>query len=135
MMTAGIRNRTKSRSLKDKIRDAERQLSKRQRSCGVSAAMLTRKIHRQMNAPASLLLAGGMGFIIGEVTKRQIPNNRAAAGKPDAAETTPLRTALNLMATARTLYTVLLPLAWSMKSRHHPDAPGRAPDGDSTRRR
>ncbi|QFY44518.1 hypothetical protein F6R98_19345 [Candidatus Methylospira mobilis] len=126
MMTTCIRNRRKSKSLKIQIRDAEQQLSNRQRRCGVRAATLTRKIHQQLIAPASLLLAGSIGFIIGEFTKRQIPNNRGAADKPDATETTPLRTALKLMASARTIYAAL-PLAWIMRSLHHPDASGQPP--------
>jgi hypothetical protein len=80
-----------------------------------------------MTAPATLLLAGGTGFIIGELTKRQTPNSRGTAGKPRAAETTPLRTALNLMTSVHTLYTAL-PLAWMIKSFHQTDASGQAPE-------
>ncbi|MGZ8223300.1 MAG: hypothetical protein ACXWT0_16795, partial [Methylobacter sp.] len=80
------------KSLTAQIRDAERQVLNRQRGIGVRTATLVRKTHQQMTAPESLLLAGGIGFIIGELTKRQTLKVRSTADKPRAAETTPLRT-------------------------------------------
>ena len=125
MMAAWIPNRSKPKSLTARIRDAERRVSNRQRGVGVRTATLVRKIHQQMTAPASLLLAGGIGFIIGELTKRQTAQFRGTADKPRAAETTPLRTALNLLTSAHTLYTAL-PLAWMIKSFRQPGASGKA---------
>jgi hypothetical protein len=122
-----ILNRSKSKSLTDQIRYAERQILKRQQGVGVRTAILVRKIHQQMTAPATLLLAGGIGFIIGELTKRQRLNSRGNAVKTHAAETTtPFRSALNLMISLHTFYTAL-PLAWIIKSLHHPDILGQAP--------
>lgn len=109
------RSKSKSLTLTAQIRDAEREVLKHQQWISVRTATLVRKIHQQMTAPATFLLAGGIGFIIGEITKRQTPNSSGTADKPRAAETTPLRTALNLMTSIHTLYSAL-PLAWLMKS-------------------
>lgn len=127
MMKTYFLSVNKPMSLTAQIRDAERQVLIRQRMVDVRTATLIRKIHQQMTAPATLLLAGGIGFIIGELTKRQTPNNRGTADKPRAAETTPLRTALKLMTSFHTLYTAL-PLAWIIKSFHQPGASGRSPE-------
>ena len=75
----------------------------RQRGVGVCVATLVRQIRQQMTAPASLLLAVGFGFIIGELTQRQPRIFLGNADQPRAAETTLLRTALNLLASAHTL--------------------------------
>ncbi|MBU2568790.1 MAG: hypothetical protein KJ725_01920 [Gammaproteobacteria bacterium] len=108
------------RSLKHRIRDAEAQLLNRQRKVDTRAAALVRNIHQQITAPATLLLAGGIGFIIGELTKRQNSKYRGTTDKPVAIETSPLNTALSLMTSMRTLYTTLLSLAWIIKSYHQP---------------
>jgi hypothetical protein len=121
MMADYLLNRSKPKSLTAQIRDAERQVLNRQRRVGVSAATLVRKIHQQMTAPATLLLAGGIGFIIGELTKRQPPKSPGTADKPRADEPSPLTTALNLITSIRTLY-MALPIAWMMKSFHQPGA-------------
>jgi hypothetical protein len=103
-------------SLAARIRQAERQVAKRQRGVDVQSGRLVRQIHQQMTAPGTLLLAGGIGFIIGELTKRQTPKMLGAV------ETTPWRTALNLATSAHTLYTAL-PLAWIVKSFHSRGTP------------
>ena len=139
------RNKPKSLSLRTQIGDAERELLNRQRRVGVRTATLVRNIHQQVTAPATLLLAGGIGFILGELTQRQTTKSRGAAGKLRITETTPLRTALNLMTSIHTLYTAL-PLAWLMKSFYQPDLSGQtserqfqpmtsAPNATDSRRR
>ena len=139
------RNEPKSLSLRTQIGDAERELLNRQRRVGVRTATLVRNIHQQVTAPATLLLAGGIGFILGELTQRQTTKSRGAAGKLRITETTPLRTALNLMTSIHTLYTAL-PLAWLMKSFYQPDLSGQtserqfqpmtsAPNATDSRRR
>ncbi|MGR8981498.1 MAG: hypothetical protein ACU84H_15610 [Gammaproteobacteria bacterium] len=76
-----------------------------------------------MTAPATLLLAGGIGFILGEITKRQPPRFRGAAG------TTPISSALNLVTSVHTLFRAL-PLVWLMKSFRQPGStPGQTPEG------
>lgn len=112
-----------AKSLTTQIKDVEQQVLDRQRKVGIRTAMLIRKTYQQMTDPVTLLLASGIGFIIGELTKRCPQKLRGAASKPHAAETTPLKTALSLITSARTLYTAL-PLAWMMKSYYH--QPGRA---------
>ena len=133
MMADYLLNRSKPKSLTAQIRDAERQVLSRQRGGNVRAAMLVRKIRQQMTAPATLLMAGGIGFIIGELTLHQPQKSRGTADKPGAAEASPLTTALNLITSAHTLY-MALPIAWMMKSFHQPGAVrASAPNDDSTR--
>ena len=108
---------SKSRSLTAQIREAEQKIVIRQQGVGVCTATLIKKIHQEITAPSTLLLAGGIGFIIGELTKRQTSKNRGAAGKQRTTGTSPLRTALNLMTTVHTLYTAL-PIAWKIKFFH-----------------
>jgi hypothetical protein len=127
MMATYLSNRSNLKSLTAQIKDAERELLNRQRRVDVRTATLVRKIHQQMTAPATFLLAGGTGFILGELTKRQTAKSRGAADKPHTSETTPLRTALNLMTSIQTLYTAL-PLAWMIKSFHQPGPSGQAPE-------
>lgn len=115
------------KSLTAQINAAERQVLNRQQEVGIRTTTLVRKIHQQMTAPATLLLAGGIGFIIGELTKRQTSKKRpGTVDKPQAAENSPLRIALNLITSARTLYTAL-PLVWMMKSYRQPGASGQTP--------
>jgi hypothetical protein len=88
----------------------------RQRGVEVRADALARKIHKQMTAPATLTLAGGIGFIIGEFTQHQPLKSGSSADKLlHSDETSPLEYALKLMATARTAYTAL-PVIWMIKS-------------------
>lgn len=124
MMKTYIPNRSKPKSLTAQIRDTERQVLQRQLRVGVRTDGLVRKIHQQMTAPATLLLAGGMGFIIGELTKHQTTNSNGTADKPRAAETSPLKTALSLITSIHTLYTAL-PIVWMIKYFQQPVAPDR----------
>jgi len=117
MIKAYLLKRNKSKSLRTQIRNVERELLNRQQMTGVRTATLVRKIQQQMTAPATLLLAGGIGFILGELTQCQTAKSRGAADKLRTTETTPLRTGLNLITSIHALYTAL-PLAWMMKSFH-----------------
>lgn len=109
-------NRHKTASLNERIRHAERQLSSRQRQVDSATTSLINTIHHQITRPASLLLASGAGFIIGELTKCQTPRASDATERTNASgTTTPLMVLLNLMATVHTLYTAL-PLVWVIKS-------------------
>lgn len=114
-----------TRSLTAQIRDAERQVLIRQHKVGIRTATLARKIHQQLTAPATLLLAGGIGFVIGELTKCQTPEFHGTVDKPHTTEATPLRIVLNLITSARTLYTAL-PLVWMIKSYCQPGASDKA---------
>jgi hypothetical protein len=114
---------SKFKSLTAQIGDAERQVLSSQQRVGVRAATLVKKIHQEITAPSTLLLAGGIGFIIGELTNRQTTNNTDTTNKQRTTETSPLRTALNLMTSVHTLYTAL-PIAWMMKSFYQPGSSG-----------
>ena len=96
-MVTGLRNpRPPTSSLNDRIREAGCQLQNRRRLVGVRGAALGRTLHRRMAAPAMLLLAGGMGFLMGEFTRRQTPRSRGADRSPDSGQ--PLfESALNLI--------------------------------------
>ena len=145
MIKGYLLKQNKPKSLRAQILAAERELLNRQQRVGISTATLVRNIHQQVTAPAALLLAGGIGFILGELTRRQTTQSRGAADKLSTTETTPLRTALNLMTSIHTLYTAL-PLAWLMKSFYQPDLSGQtserqfqpmtsAPNATDSRRR
>lgn len=120
----------KPKTLAVQIRDTERQLLSRQQGIDIRTATLIRKIHRQLATPATLLLAGGIGFIIGELTKRHPPKFRSSVVRSQTVGTSPLRIALNLITSARTLYTAL-PIAWMMKSYYQQEAPGKIPTRQS----
>ena len=117
---------SKSRILTAQIRDAEQQLLIRQRGVGVRTDTLIKKIHRQMTAPSTLLLTVGIGFILGELTKRkrQTTVNHDVAGKQSTTGTSPLRIALNLLSTVHTLY-MALPTTWKVRIFHPSAKPGR----------
>jgi hypothetical protein len=116
MMAKYFTSASKSKLLTAQIRDAERQVSIRQREVGVRADKLVQKVYQRMTAPATLLMACGSGFVFGELTKRQTTQFRGTADTSGTVATTPLKTTLNLITSARTLYTAVLPLAWMMKS-------------------
>jgi hypothetical protein len=79
-------------------------------------AALIRKLHQRMTTPTTLLLAGGIGFVLGELTQRRVSNSPgASSGKPKATGTPALMNVLSLIASARALYTAL-PVAWMIKS-------------------
>lgn len=117
MIKATLPNRIKPRSLNTQIRDAERQVLKRQRVVGARTDRLVRKIHQQMTAPATLLLAGGIGFILGEITHCRQGSTRRGG----AAGASPLRSALKFATSIQTLYSAL-PLVWILKFFRRPGA-------------
>jgi len=114
MIRVYVSSVSKSRSLTAQIRAAEQQIVIRQQGVGVRTATLIKKIHQEITAPSTLLLAGGIGFIIGELTRRQTTNIRDTANQQNTTETSPLRTALNLITSVHTLY-MALPIAWKVK--------------------
>ncbi len=99
--------------LNAQIRHTQQRILNRQRIIDSRTTTLARKIEQQMIAPATLLLAFSIGFILGELTKC----TRVTNDKQQVSETSPLKTALKLLASARTLYAAL-PLAWMMTSRY-----------------
>lgn len=117
-------NHNQPKLLEDEIKDAESQVLTRQQIIDRRTTLLVRKIYQEMTEPASLLLAGGIGFVISEVTKRRPVKVRDTAGKAGATEASPLNVAMNLLTSARTLYTAL-PIAWIVKSGYRPRASAR----------
>jgi hypothetical protein len=122
----------KPKSLNAQIKDTERQIANRQRKVDACAAVLVEKIQQQVQqelivTPATLLLAGGVGFIIAELTKCPPQRLHSTAHKRGAAETSPLKIALNLITSARTLYAAL-PLVWLITSRYQHPNPDKIPE-------
>ena len=97
------------KSLAAEIKDAELQVLECQRMVIVRADTLMQKTQQQMTAPASLLLAGCIGFVIGELTKSKSFELHGTIEEPRVAETTDisqtLMRALNQLATINALYT------------------------------
>lgn len=101
--------RRRLNALTAQIEAIEQRVLNRQHAISVRTPLLVRKIHQQLIAPGSLLLASSIGFIFGELTK-----SCSSADKSRAVETSPLTTALNLFISLHTLY-MALPVAWIMK--------------------
>jgi hypothetical protein len=110
---------SKHKSLNKQIRNAKRCVSSGQRAIHNRTSRLTQKCYRQITTPASLLLAVGIGFIVGELTKSRC----GSADKSRVTQSDPLKIALNLITSMRTLYAAL-PIAWLMKTRYQTDITG-----------
>ncbi|WP_292435298.1 hypothetical protein [Methylobacter sp.] len=122
MTAADSLNQRKSSSLADQIKDTERKRLIHKRKISMQVDKLVQDIHQEITAPGSLLLAGGIGFIVGELTKRsQAPKLRGAT----TAQTSPLKVATSLITSAHTLYSAL-PLTLLIKSLYQSDAPGQS---------
>lgn len=107
-------------SLDSQIKDTEQQIINHQRAIDVHTEALTEKLQQPIIiTPANLLLASGIGFILGELTKCQRVN---VADNAQEGETSPLKVALNLLASARTLYAAL-PLVLMISSRYRGSTP------------
>jgi hypothetical protein len=115
---------SKSSSLAAQIRDAEQKILIRHRGVGVRATTLIKKIHHEMTAPSTLLMAGGFGFIVGELTKCQTTNSPDATNKQSTVQISPVKAALNLITLVHSLY-IALPLSWKSRLFHQLSASGR----------
>lgn len=75
----------------------------------VRADTLIQKTQQQMTAPASLLLASGIGFVLGELTKSKSSEPQGIIEEPHVAKTADtaktLMSALNQLFTINALYT------------------------------
>ena len=112
-------NRPQTKSLASRIMFLEQQVLHRQQAVHVRGATLSRRIRQQLSAPATLLWAGGIGFVFGELTKRQALKSSDTADQSRMVEISPLNAALNLITKARTLY-MALPIAWILKAAKQP---------------
>jgi len=99
------------KSLSAQIREAEAQVLACQRSVKNCAGTLLHKTQQHMIAPSNLLLAGGIGFIIGELMKlrsSQRPthaDDSIAAGGLRISEI--MMDVLNMFNTINSLYTTV----------------------------
>ncbi|MCD2451630.1 hypothetical protein GO003_014640 [Methylicorpusculum oleiharenae] len=107
--------RQKAKSLAAEIKAMERQILLRQHVIHMRGDCLVKKLRQQLSEPTTFLLAGGIGFVFGELTKCQSIQSSGTSDQSKTAEPSPLINALNLFTTARTLY-MALPIAWMMKS-------------------
>lgn len=103
-------NGSELKSLTAQIRDAEFQVLECQRMAIIRVDTLIQKTQQQMTAPANLLLAAGIGFVLGELTKsKSFKSHDTTNEEPRVAETTDitkiLMSALNQLATINALYT------------------------------
>ena len=96
-MTTDLRSPSpRTASLAVQISEAERRLRNRRRWVRVRGATLGRTLHQRMTAPALLLSASGLGFLMGELTRRQTSKSRGADRSPDSGNPF-FETALNLI--------------------------------------
>lgn len=106
----------KPASMNTEIENTERQILNHQHAVDSRAHSLAGKIQQQMFKPSNLLLAVGIGFIAGELTQKGC----STTDDPNATETSPLKVALSLVGSARTLYAAL-PLVLMLTSRYRTD--------------
>lgn len=97
-------------SLMAQIRNVEQRVLEHHRVVGTSSATLIKEIQQQLTTPSSLLLAGGIGFLLSELTKsRSSKSHGADDNKSRAAGNTPIdrlfQAALSLIGPANALYT------------------------------
>ncbi len=108
-------NRT--RSLASQINSTEQAIKHRQHGVANRMITLSRTVHQALIAPGTLLLAGGVGFITGELTA--CPSNKLSTQNSQS----PLSIALQLVISAHSLYAALpIPLMmkyWSVGNREN----------------
>lgn len=101
--------RTPTASLTAQISDAERQLQNRRRLVEVRSIALRRAVQEWMTEPTVLLWAGGVGFLAGELTKRQTPEPQGSSPLPSPGHTffDTARTVIALATLVRPLFSAL----------------------------
>lgn len=127
-MTSNFRDNHSPASLMAQITDTERKILDQRRSVRLHASMLDRNIRKRLTSPAMLLLAAGVGFIAGKLTKRQAgqrkEGSRDIGGSP-APDNNFLETVLKVVSLVRGS---LLPmLVAAMGSSPKSDTPGDTP--------
>jgi opacity protein-like surface antigen len=75
-MAANSRLRTRSAPLKVEITRAAARLRERRRRVDLSAAALRHNLGRHLTSPMMLLLAGGVGFVAGDLANRDSGSER-----------------------------------------------------------
>ncbi len=112
-----IDTRNTFKSLDAQISDAQRQILNRQQTIDVGTARMIGNIRWQLTKPTTLMMAAGIGFIVGELSCCSSLKKSNIANQPQENDISPLKIALNLFITARTLYAAL-PMAWLIKCHH-----------------
>jgi hypothetical protein len=107
-------------ALNARIEETEQRIMDWQRIVHVRSDVLVKDLRHEMTLPTTLLLAGEVGFILGELTKRPAKKERPAGAKSDVDER-PLKKAMNFMSVAHNLYQAL-PLVWIMDTFFPEDA-------------
>jgi hypothetical protein len=109
-MTTDLRSPTPlPSSLNDRIREAGCRLQNQRRLVRVRGAALGRTLHHRITDPAVLLWAGGLGFLLGELTRRPTPQPRGTDRPSDSGHPF-FESVLNLIKLvngARTLFAAL----------------------------
>lgn len=101
---------SKFKSLTAQIKDAETQLQEHQRMVSAYKDALIQKTQQRITTPSGLLLAGGIGFILSELTKNKpLKFHSSITEEPHTAETGDiskhLTSALSLLNSINALYT------------------------------
>lgn len=114
-MTLRHKNRSKCNALNRQIFTAEQQLIRQRQSVSKSSSYLVRHLRQRMTEPAVLFLAGEVGFIVAELTKRQPQQTSSAIKGPQIPNTTVLSVMHGCLAFMHELYAAL-PLILMAKS-------------------
>ncbi len=110
----------KPAKLNRQIKDTEQKIGKHQRAIHIHSKALKSGLRQTMILkPAHLLLASGIGFILGELTHCQ---SVEATDDAQTGEISPLKVAFNLLSTARSLYAAL-PLVLMISSYYQSSRP------------
>lgn len=125
-MTSGKNNNRKENLsvLNAQIKETERQIMDRQHYVQVRTDTLVRDLRYEATLPTTLLLAGEVGFIVGELTKPSLKKEQQTAKQAYArseADVTPLKKAMNFVSLAQNLYQTL-PLVWILDTLFPEDA-------------
>ncbi|MBK8184993.1 MAG: hypothetical protein IPK63_19710 [Candidatus Competibacteraceae bacterium] len=90
------------RSLAEQIADAERRIVERRQWIAKRRVFLAQHIRQRATSPAALLLAGSLGFIVGELTRDN--KNAFFEGEPVRAASPLLQVAGNAMEWVRPIF-------------------------------
>lgn len=107
-MTEDVRVREKPAPLSLRVTLAEQRVLTRRRNVSTRLSVLHQTLRREMGTPRALLWAGGLGFAVGEFTRR--PTRAPVKGKrPPAPPITLIDRVMKLVALVRTLSSVFPP--------------------------
>jgi hypothetical protein len=111
-------------SLNVQIRNAENRLLNRRRKVRNQTGTLIHEVKNQLFTPATLLLGGCCGFILGELSRFPWARTPADSQAAQTSASSRLSEWANLFTIGYTLYKAL-PIAWIEKCVHPDDSPDR----------